>query len=332
MQKKMMFAAVLSMALSAFAQNDGYAEYPQQNNDGYNQGYAQPQQYNNGYAQPQPVYGQPQQYNNGYAQPQPVYGQPQQYNNGYAQPQQGYAQPQQYNNGYAQPQPVYGQPQPYNNGYAQPQPVYAPAKANPGKSLQTLNFVIPIENETWDIDDLGDVEWSSVGFEFSWTRYRINENGYSSVFGLSLGYISGEAEPEKSSRSIDMEGMDFNLKFGWGMAPVMGDVNVALHILMGVDFKMLENDDFRIGTSESSNSVEYSATYFDIMLGGDMVVAFQMTESFGLIAGVDVTTNIFGLGVLSLDADDWSTDDSWGINYLFSGINIVPHIGLAFIF
>jgi uncharacterized protein YdeI (BOF family) len=69
MKKNMMLATVLSLALSAFAQNDGYAEY------------AQPQQqYNNGYAQPQPAYGQ-QQYNNGYAQPQQGYGQ-QQHNNG----------------------------------------------------------------------------------------------------------------------------------------------------------------------------------------------------------------------------------------------------------
>ena len=43
MKKKMMLATVLSLALSAFAQNDGYAEYAQPQ-----QGYAQPQQqYNN---------------------------------------------------------------------------------------------------------------------------------------------------------------------------------------------------------------------------------------------------------------------------------------------
>ncbi|MDD7496724.1 hypothetical protein [Fibrobacter sp.] len=64
MKKNMMLATVLSLALSAFAQDEGYAEYAQPQ-----QGYAQPQQYNNGYAQPQSAYGQ-QQYNNGYAQPQ----------------------------------------------------------------------------------------------------------------------------------------------------------------------------------------------------------------------------------------------------------------------
>ena len=296
MKKKMMLATVLSLALSAFAQNDGYAEY------------AQPQQ---GYAQPQ------QQYNNGYAQPQPAYGQ-QQYNNGYAQPQQGYGQPQQYNNGYAQPQQAYGQPT--------PQP-----KQKSGMSLQTLNFVLPIEHETWDMnsDGPGDADWSSVGYEFSWTRYRVNESGYSSVFGLTLGYVSGEMEPERANRGIDLSGMDFNMKFGWGMAPVANDVIVALHVLMGIDFKLVENEDDYPG-------VEYSSFVFDVMLGGDFIVGFRLTDNFGIVAGVDVTTNLFGVGAFSYDrnnSDDYDDyDDSWGINYLFSGINVVPHVGVAFIF
>ena len=322
MKKKMMLATVLSLALSAFAQNDGYAEY------------AQPQQqYNNGYAQPQPAYGQ-QQYNNGYAQPQQGYGQ-QQYNNGYAQPQQGYGQPQQYNNGYAQPQQGYGQPQQYNNGYAQPQQGYAQPAPQPqqktGMSLQTLNFVLPIEHETWDMnsDGPGDADWSSIGYEFSWTRYRVNESGYSSVFGLTLGYVSGEMEPERARTDLDLSGMDFNMKFGWGMAPVANDVIVALHVLMGLDFKLVENEDDYPG-------VEYSSFVFDVMLGGDFIVGFRLTDNFGIVAGVDVTTNLFGVGAFSYDrnnSDDYDDyDDSWGISYLFSGINVVPHVGVAFIF
>ena len=330
MKKNMMLATVLSLALLAFAQNDGYAEYAQPQ-----QGYAQPQQYNNGYAQPQQGYAQPQQYNNGYAQPQQGYAQPQQYNNGYyAQPQQGYAQPQEYNNGYyAQPQQGYAQPQQYNNGYAQPQQVYAQPVPQPkqktGISLQTLNFAIPIEHETWDMDNdgPGDAEWGSVGYEFSWTRYRVNESGYSSVFGLTLGYVSGEMEPERAKKGIDLSGMDFNMKFGWGMAPVANDVIVALHVLMGIDFKMVENEDDYPG-------IEYSAFVFDVMLGGDFIVGFRLTDNFGILAGVDVTTNLFGVGAFSYErtsSNDYD-DDSWGISYLFSGINVVPHIGVAFVF
>ena len=202
-------------------------------------------------------------------------------------------------------------------------------KQKSGMSLQTLNFVLPIEHETWEMnsDGPGDADWSSIGYEFSWTRYRVNESGYSSVFGLTLGYVSGEMEPERANRGIDLSGMDFNMKFGWGMAPVANDVIVALHVLMGLDFKMVENEDDYPG-------VEYSSFVFDVMLGGDFIVGFRLTDNFGIVAGVDVTTNLFGVGAFSYDRnynDDYD-DDSWGISYLFSGINVVPHVGVAFIF
>ena len=74
---------------------------------------------------------------------------------------------------------------------------------------------------------------------------------------------------------------------------------------------------------------ELSATYFDLMIGGDFIIGYKLTESFGLVAGVDVTTNIFGFGVVSLEGQ---YEDSWAIDYIFSGINIVPHVGIAFIF
>jgi hypothetical protein len=200
-------------------------------------------------------------------------------------------------------------------------------KQKTGMSLQTLNFVLPIEHETWDMnsDGPGDADWSSIGYEFSWTRYRVNESGYSSVFGLTLGYVSGEMEPDRANRGIDLSGMDFNMKFGWGMAPVANDVIVALHVLMGLDFKLVENEDDYPG-------VEYSSFVFDVMLGGDFIVGFRLTDNFGIVAGVDVTTNLFGVGAFSYDHNDDYSDDSWGISYLFSGINVVPHVGVAFIF
>ena len=203
--------------------------------------------------------------------------------------------------------------------------------------MQTLNFVLPIENETWDIDDVGDADWSSVGFEFNWTRYTVNNGGYSSLFGLTVGYVSGDMEPEKSDMSVEMGGFDFNLKFGWGMAPIAGDVTVAMHILMGFDFKFVSNDDVS-GYSDDDDSYyydygskvdyEFSAFCMDMMLGGDLIVAFKLAESIGLVVGIDVTTNLFGIGFLSVDAGN--SDDSWSIDYEFSGINIVPHVGVAF--
>ena len=333
---KTMFAAMLIFSASSFAQTDnGYAEQPsntQSYSDGQSNSYSSDA--NQGYAAPAPqqpttyIIQQPQQqYNQGYAAPAPqqpttyIVQQPQQpYNQGY---------PQQTTYIVQQPQ------QPYNQPYVQPQPAQ-PQKT--GKTLQSLNFALPIEMETWEIDD-NDIEWSSIGFEFNWTRYRFNDNGYSSIFGVSIGYVTGGTEMKGGNNGPDMNGMDFNMKFGWGMAPVSNQLIFAFHFLMGFDIKALEGDDevvvykdrydYYSDRSESVRTkmdVEYSASYIDLMLGGDLILAYQVSDKFALVGGVDITTNLFGFGIFT----DESGDDA--LSYMFSGINIVPHVGIAFIF
>lgn len=176
---------------------------------------------------------------------------------------------------------------------------------------------MPFENERWKIGD-GHTDFSSLGIEFNWTRLRVKPNGYSSVFGIGLGYNSGEID-----NGFDVDGIDFNLRFGWGIAPVQGDGDLilAIHFIFGLDVKMLD---------EASEGYECSATYVDLMLGGDFILAYALSESFGVLAGADITTNVLGLGVLSVDSP--KTDDSWLISYQFSGINIVPRLGIYFIF
>ena len=317
---KTMLAAMLIFSASSFAQtDDDYAEQSsdaQSYSDGQSNGYSSDA--NQGYAAPAPQ--QPTTYL--VQQPQ------QQYNQGYAAPQQ------QYNQGYAAPAPqqttyIVQQPQQqYNQPYVQPQPAQ-PVKT--GKTLQSLNFALPIESETWEVDD-NDIEWSSIGFEFNWTRYRVNDNGFSSIFGLSIGYITGETEGKRGIKGPDMDGMDFNMKFGWGMAPVSNQLIFAFHFLMGFDIKALECE-----TEETYDedgyikvSAEYSATYIDLMLGGDLILAYQVSDKFAIVGGIDITSNLFGFGAFSVEASYDDNDEV--LSYMFSGINIVPHVGIAFVF
>ena len=317
---KTMLAAMLIFSASSFAQtDDDYAEQSsdaQSYSDGQSNGYSSDA--NQGYAAPAPQ--QPTTYL--VQQPQ------QQYNQGYAAPQQ------QYNQGYAAPAPqqttyIVQQPQQqYNQPYVQPQPAQ-PVKT--GKTLQSLNFALPIESETWGVDD-NDIEWSSIGFEFNWTRYRVNDNGFSSIFGLSIGYITGETEGKRGIKGPDMDGMDFNMKFGWGMAPVSNQLIFAFHFLMGFDIKALECE-----TEETYDedgyikvSAEYSATYIDLMLGGDLILAYQVSDKFAIVGGIDITSNLFGFGAFSVEASYDDNDEV--LSYMFSGINIVPHVGIAFVF
>lgn len=315
---KTMLAAMLIFSASSFAQtDDDYAEQSsdaQSYSDGQSNGYSSDA--NQGYAAPAPQ--QPTTY---------IVQQPQQQYN------QGYAAPQQTTYIVQQPQQQYNQP------YVQPQPAQ-PVKT--GKTLQSLNFALPIESETWEVDD-NDIEWSSIGFEFNWTRYRVNDNGFSSIFGLSIGYITGETEGKRGIKGPDMDGMDFNMKFGWGMAPVSNQLIFAFHFLMGFDIKALEGEieetyeedeyDYysnRYETRTSKVSAEYSATYIDLMLGGDLILAYQVSDKFAIVGGIDITSNLFGFGAFSVEASYDDNDEV--LSYMFSGINIVPHVGIAFVF
>ena len=331
---KAMLAATLICAASSFAQtDDGYADPSYGSED--TQSYAAPA--------PAPVAAPAPQQNNA-----PIYVNATQGNQIYAVPQQNnapiYVNATQPNQGYAAPQQNYNQG--YNNGYNQNYaavPVAQPPKT--GRTLQALQFALPIETVTWEIDDSNtDIEYSSIGFEFNWTRFRVNDNGYSSLFGLSIGYVTGETEGKRGIKGPDMDGMDFNLKFGWGMAPVAKEFIFAFHIFMGFDIKALEgefddtdeyedydyNRDTYVTTSRTV-SLEYSSTYISSMLGGDLLLAYQINNSFALVGGIDISTNLAGFGVFSYDYGSYS-DNSDPITFMFSGINIVPHIGISFVY
>ncbi len=359
---KFLFATLIAAGIS-YAQYDnsgyvdnaysqGYNNGPQQGyqNNGYNQGYNNgPQQgyqdngYNQGYNNgPQQGYqnnGYNQGYNNGPQQGYQNNGYNQGYNNG---PQQGYQ-----NNGYNQgynngPQQGY-QGSVYSQGYNNPPPqgTYNPVAAKDVKVLQTLNFALPIESEEWKIGH-GRADMSSYGFEFLWNRIKVAQNGYSSTFGLGFGYNNVSVEDQ-----WDISGFDFNLKAGWGFAPVAGDFILAMHIILGFDVKILEEEghsrfdveeeeDYDVynrsySYSRSTYAYEASANYIDLLLGGNVVLAYQVTSNFGVTAGVDVTTNMVGLGAFSIEYG-YDDDDSWVISYQFTGINITPRAGIFFTF
>jgi hypothetical protein len=281
--------------------------YNVQNNYG-NQGYVQ------GNPNPQQPYNNPQPYNN--AQP---------YNNVQGN-QQVYG-----NVEYAQNNSVNGTPQNYG---AQPENVNSsPKEEKPSrvdKTLQSMNFALPIEKETWKVGS-SRLEWNSIGYEFSWTRYNVEKSGYSSVFGLTIGFLTGDVKDR-----VDLDGLDVNMKFGWGMAPISNDLVLALHFICGFDLKMLEGDYVvkeNNGSLQETVPYTYEATYVDAMVGGDVIVAYNISDSFGVIAGVDVTTNVFGIGSFSMESNvEYIDDDSIKLSYLFSGINIVPHVGMFFMF
>ena len=107
--------------------------------------------------------------------------------------------------------------------------------------------------------------------------------------------------------------------------------------------------------------LKYTVHNLDLELGGDLVIGYQFTSNFGVLAGVDITTNMIGVGALmsssevpdglkegvegmtsaqysnypdemnELDAFS-DHDDIRFFLYNTTGLNIVPRIGIFFAF
>ena len=207
------------------------------------------------------------------------------------------------------------------------QEVATPAPSQKLRNLKTIhsyNFNLPIESETWEVrSDKHD--WNSLGFQLSWTRYKTEESGYSTLFGLGASYFTGDLKDDFFDDKIEFKGFDLNAKLGLGFAPVSNDLIVAFHFICGVDVKFANGKAY-IGDEKFMPA----AIYVDATIGGDFIIGYQVLGSMGILAGIDITTNAFGIGGYSRDHDKASKVTQ--LDYVFSGINFTPHLGIYFAF
>ena len=250
-----------------------------------------------------------------------------------------------------------------------------PEKEKKSKILHSLHVSIPIESETYDFKkDHFKVDASHFGVGGSWNRIRIDDGLYSSVGGIGFNYIMSEWDGG-GSKNLDYNGLDVNLKFGFGVAPVRERFMLAIHVFFGFDYKMLQAEfkedmskmfddmdgiDMDFSMDFDDLGLDYTITHtmhsLDFILGGDLIMAYQVSDHFGFMAGVDISSNMIGGGILlsktemSLglsalssiggyddhgdydDFEDGGDDEVSPILYFVSGINIVPRIGIFFTF
>ena len=83
--------------------------------------------------------------------------------------------------------------------------------AKPVKTMHAFNVMVPIENSIWDDRLVG----FGAGLGLNWSRYQIESSGFSTVASLALSFFYAEAH-----YSDGYEGIDANLKYGWGFAPI----------------------------------------------------------------------------------------------------------------
>lgn len=303
-----------------------------------------------------------------YVEPAPAYEPPQQtYVQGYGTPPEGFY-------GY------FGYPPPTECSSAESHSKEADSTAKKEekkdyKSLQSFNFSVPIQSETYGLKSPDyDVDASHFGFGINWNRVRVEESLYSSVVGLGISYIMSEWDGG-GKKNIEFNGLDANFKFGFGISPLTDRFILAIHMIFAFDYKMqkavfkkklgdfqmFQNLDMPDEISRTNLELKYTAHNLDLELGGDLVIGYQFTKSFGLLAGVDITTNMIGVGALmsSSDAPDGLEDSARAMAssqysnysdeikeleafsegddirfflYNTTGLNIVPRIGIFFAF
>ena len=243
------------------------------------------------------------------------------------------------------------------------------------KSLQSFNFSIPIQSETYGLKSPDyDVDASHFGFGINWNRIRVEKSLYSSVVGLGVNYIMSEWDGG-GKKDIKFSGLDANFKFGFGVSPLTDRFILAIHFIFDFDYKMQKAvfkkkiGDYKMfqglgipdEVAKTNLELKYTAHNLDLELGGDLVIGYQFTNSFGVLAGVDITTNMIGVGALlsssevpeglkegvsGMTSAQYSNypdemyeleafsdhDDIRFFLYNTTGLSIVPRIGIFFAF
>lgn len=173
-----------------------------------------------------------------------------------------------------------------------------------------------------------------MGLQLKWTRDLVYQGGLSFEVGAGIGFINFPVneskkysyyDPYDHMNQIDSR-FDLNAKVGLGYAPFVNDFILAVHAILGGDMKYLGEsypmEDF---------TQEYSTLLFNFVGGADIVVGYRITERLGINAGVDVTVNLFGFGKREFrfgDSDDLETID-YKLDHVFSGFQVVPHVGVS---
>ena len=190
----------------------------------------------------------------------------------------------------------------------------------------------------------------------NYNSIRVDDDGYSSIVGLGIGFVKSEVDGGGSS-NLDFNGFDVNVRFGPGFAPIAGDFTLAFHALMGLDLKMVfskttESEGEEDGKKHESYEVyerEWNMTFFtfDVILGGGLIAAYKIKPNFGIMAGIDAYCNMIGVGYWGIELEasmkriendvvvkkeSYSDSDKKFLMYYLTGPNIVPRLGVFFTF
>lgn len=200
--------------------------------------------------------------------------------------------------------------------------------------VHTLNFSVPIERQTWEDEGYSDNP-SFWGISFNWNMLTVHKSGYSFILGLGHGGTGGKWHNDTYG-DVDPFGLDSNFKLGLGFAPLQNEKMIlAFHGFWGFSTKIMFATDIsyrETGTDGRDRNSDFLIFDFTNVIGFDAVFAMKLSDVFGIMAGIDVSTNFIG-GVIYTESDSGSdfSDDIWGFGVPFGKVNVVPRFGICWI-
>lgn len=190
--------------------------------------------------------------------------------------------------------------------------------AKPVKTMHSFNVSFPLEVETWDEQSI----YYSWGVALNWSYYKFDSTGFSSLFALTGGYTDART---KINGSEDYEGFAVNVKYGVGFAPVRSRLLLAFYGFLGLDFKYLflqyyDDNYYSHGGYIMLKDPEGDLMTLNLILGSRILVAYQLSERFGLNLGIDVFADAFGY---------LSYEDGGDYCSYLENITAAPYIGVT---
>ncbi len=184
----------------------------------------------------------------------------------------------------------------------------AEQSAKPVKTMHAFNVMVPIENSIWDDRLVG----FGAGLGLNWSRYQIESSGFSTVASLALSFFYAEAH-----LSDGYEGIDANLKYGWGFAPIRDKGLLAFYGLLGFDFKYLDGANADGGEDYLGDFLSFNL----LQLGTKIIVGTTpINDRVRLICGIDVMVEFLTIG-------SYASGES--IIVQFEDITFAPYLGAA---
>ena len=149
-------------------------------------------------------------------------------------------------------------------------------------------------------------------------RMTVESDGLSFVYSAGAG--KGKLQLEKNMK---MDCYDLNARFGAGHAFLNSDDMVfALHVFAGIGVKYARGP---------QSGIDIEALEYRMPFGADASFVMKLSERFSLCAGFDLSVNFLGFGSFMIETGDGSSSKGYTIDYLFSGLNAVPHLGFCWL-